>query len=162
MRLLKIFGCCLLFLAGFGLGGYAFVQTQARPVPLPGRDCASVLDCATDVDLMGLLVSSGLHMAPGFMPKLVARSQHCVGIVSPRPEAPIDLVFFPLKDIRNILEVAPGDEPALMDCFALMHQVAQRRGLKDWQVLSNGPGQQTIAYLHFHLFAWGEAKGVAP
>jgi hypothetical protein len=154
MRILKILGCFLLFLAGFGLGGYAFVDTRARPLPLPGRDCNSVLDCATDVDLMGLMVSSGLHLAPGFMPHLVGRNQHCVGIVSPRPEAPIDLVFFPLKDIRNILEVAPGDEAVLMDCFALMRQVAQERHLKDWQVLSNGPGQQTIGYLHFHLFGY--------
>jgi diadenosine tetraphosphate (Ap4A) HIT family hydrolase len=150
MRVLKILGCLFLFLAGFAAGAYSFVRTEARPLPGPS-ECRSVLDCLTDVQVLGLLTSAGLHLAPGLMPDIVGRSRHCVGIVSPRPEAHIDLVFFPTTDIGNLLEARPGDEAALMDCFALMRQVAEQRHLIDWQVTSNGPGQQTIAYLHFHL-----------
>jgi len=122
MRILKILGCLFLFLAGFAAGGYSFVRTQARPLPSPAQ-CRSVLDCVTDVQVMGLVISAGLHLAPGLMPDIVGRSRHCVGIVSPRPEARIDLVFFPTSDIGNLLEAGPGDEAALMDCFALMRQV---------------------------------------
>ena len=150
MRVLKILGCILLFAAGFTCGALSFVQTQARPLPAL-HQCDSTEECLTDPEVLGLITSAGLHLAPGLMPDIVARSKECVGIRSPKPEAHIDLVFFPTRDLRNLLDLAPGDEPYVMGCIALMRKVADERGMHDWRVFSNGPGKQEIAYLHFHL-----------
>ncbi len=150
MRALKIFGCLLLFGVGFACGAVSFVQTQARPL-LSARDCFSTEDCMANPELLALLASAGLHLAPGAMPDMVARSPQCIGIRNPRPEARLDLVFFPTRDMRNLLDVTPDDEPYLMGCLALMRKVAEERHLRNWRIFSNGPGMQEIAYLHLHL-----------
>lgn len=150
MRVLKILGCLLLFGAGFACGAMSFVRTQARPL-VGLRACFSTEDCMANPELLALLASVGLRLAPGAMPDIVARSPQCVGIRNPRPEARIDLVFFPTRDMRNLLDVAADDEPYLMGCLALMRKVAEERQLKSWRIFSNGPGMQEIAYLHLHL-----------
>jgi hypothetical protein len=140
----------LVFVAGFACGGFSFVDTQARPLP-PLNVCQ--VHCLANPQLLGLLTSAGLHLAPGLMPDLVAKSDDCVAMSSPQPEANVDLVFFPLHDARNLLEAGPEDMPYLLGCFSLMRRVAAERHLIGWRVLSNGPEQQRIAYLHFHLLA---------
>lgn len=150
MKIAKTALFALIFLTGFICGAATFVRTQARPLP-PVSECREDGNCLTDPQLLGLLTSVGLHLAPGLMPDVVGRSRHCVGISSPRPEAKVDLVFFPTRDMRNLLDLTPADAPQLMDCFALMRRVADERGLDNWKIVTNGPGQQTIAYLHFHL-----------
>jgi hypothetical protein len=150
MRVPRLAAALLLFLAGFACGAAVFVRIQARPLP-PLAECGRDGECLTDPQLLGLLASVGLRLAPGLMPDVVGRSPHCVGINSPQPDARVDLVFFPTSDIRNLLDVTAGDAPQLMDCFALMRKVAEERNLGDWQVVTNGPGRQKVAYLHFHL-----------
>ena len=150
MRVLKILGCLLLFGAGFACGAISFVRTQARPLPAL-HQCRSVEGCLTDPQVLGLLVSAGLRLAPGLMPDIVARSPECVGISSPKPEARIDLVFFPTRDMRNLLDVTPDDERYLMGCIALMRKVVDEQHMSYWQIFSNGPTEQEIDYLHFHL-----------
>ena len=150
MRVLKILGCLLLVGIGFAGGAASFVRTQARPLPVVHR-CESVEDCLTDAEVLGLITSVGLHLAPGLMPDIVARSQQCVAIRSPRPQASVDLVFFPTRDMRDLLDVTPGDEKYLLGCIALMRQVVDERGIRGWRIVSNGPDRQEIGYLHFHL-----------
>ena len=150
MKPTTLLAICLIFAAGFGCGAATFIRTQARPLP-PVRECRSPEECLTDKQVLGLVASAGLHLAPGLLPHIVAQSRVCVGIDSPRKDAPVDLVFFPRRDVRNVLDIDPEDEPYVMGCFALMRQVADQRGLRDWRVMTNGPGQQDIAYLHFHL-----------
>jgi len=153
MRILSLFTILLVFLAGFACGGAAFIDTRPRPLPAPGQ-CIPNDDCLTDPQVLGLLASAGLHLAPGLMPRIVGRSPHCVGISSPHPEAPVDLVFFPTRDLRDLLDATPADAPMLMECLALMRQVAGERGLDNWKIMTNGPGMQTVAYLHFHLMRY--------
>src|SRR5882757_11405529 len=104
MRVLKILGCLLLLGIGFVGGAASFVQTQARPLPVV-RQCVSIEVCLTDPEVLGLLTSVGLHLAPGLTPAIVARSPECVGIRSPKPEARVDLVFFPTRDLRDLLDM---------------------------------------------------------
>ena len=75
------------------------------------------------------------------------------GIRSPRPEARVDLVFFPLRDMRDLLDLSVADQPALADCLALMRRVATEQKLGTWKIVSNGPGYQEVSYLHFHLMS---------
>lgn len=150
MSVLKILGCLLLLGIGFVGGAVSFVNTQARPLPEIHK-CAPTDECLTDPEVLGLVTSVWLHLAPGFTPGIIARSKECVGIRSPKPEAYADLVFFPTRDIRNLLDLAPGDEKYIQGCIALMRQVVDQRGMRNWKIVSNGPGKQEIAYLHFHL-----------
>ena len=150
MRVLKILGCLFLFGAGFICGAASFVRTQARPLPVI-QHCESTEDCLTNPEVLGLITSAGLHLAPGAMPDVVARSPECVGIRSPKPEGHIDLVFFPTRDVRNLLEITPDDEKYVVGCIALMRQVVAERSISDWRIVTNGPGVQEIDYLHFHL-----------
>jgi hypothetical protein len=148
----RIAALLLVFVAGFACGGYAFVDTQARS--LPGvHQCLGRERCLTDPQVLGLLGSVGLHAAPGWMPGTVEQSPECVGIDSPWPEARIDYVFIPRHDVRNILELGVEDQGEVMACFALMRKLVQERGIAKWRVVTNGPGYQTVDYLHFHLLA---------
>ena len=150
MRSITAIVCIFLFLAGFACGAWSFVGTQSRPLP-PLRRCTAADQCLSDPQVLGLLTSAGLHLAPGLMPDIVARNPECVGIRSPRPEARIDLVFFPVRDIKDLLDLAPGDQRYLLGCLALMREVVQQQGLHNWRVYTNGAGVQEIAYLHLHL-----------
>ena len=152
MKITRLAAAVLVFLAGFGSGAAVFAHIQARPLPALS-ECGRDGGCMTDPQLLGLLTAIGLRLAPGLMPDVVARSPRCVGISSPQPEARIDLVFFPTRDMRNLLDLTPADAPQLMDCLALMRKVVEERHIAGWQILSNGPGRQYVAYMHFHLMA---------
>src|ERR1700741_1094799 len=119
----RLAAAVLVFLAGFACGAALFVRIRAPPLP-PLTECGSDGQCLSDPQLLGLLAAVGLRLAPGLMPDVVARSPRCVGINSPKPEARIDLVFFPTRDMRSLLDLTPADAPQLMDCFALMRKVA--------------------------------------
>ena len=150
MSVLKILGCLLLLGIGFAGGAISFVNTRARPLP-DIHKCAPTDDCLTDPEVLGLMTSVWLHLAPGWTPDIVARSKECVAIRSPKPEGHVDFVFFPTRDILNLLEMAPGDEKYALGCIALMRQIVDDRAMRNWRIVSNGPGKQEIAYLHFHL-----------
>ncbi|MDE0856866.1 MAG: hypothetical protein OSA97_20820 [Nevskia sp.] len=150
MRVFRVLLYVLFFAGGFGCGAASFVRTQARPLPAL-HQCESLDGCAADPEVLGLITSVGLHLAPGLAPEIVARSRECVGIRNPKPADRDDLVFFPTRDMRNLLDVAPGDEPYLLGCLALMRTVVEQRHMASWRIVSNGPGIQEINYLHFHL-----------
>jgi hypothetical protein len=152
MKFPRLAAALLVFVAGFACGAAVFVRIQARPLP-PLAECGRDGACMTDPQILGLLAAVGLRLAPGLMPDVVARSPHCVGINSPKPDARVDLVFFPTRDMRSLLDLTPADAPQLMECFALMRQVADERHITNWKVATNGPGRQEITYLHFHLLA---------
>jgi diadenosine tetraphosphate (Ap4A) HIT family hydrolase len=63
-------------------------------------------------------------------------------------------VFFPKRDIRDIADLTPDDTPYVMDCFAIIRSIVNDESLSDYRVYTNGPGEQDISYLHFHLVAW--------
>jgi diadenosine tetraphosphate (Ap4A) HIT family hydrolase len=37
--------------------------------------------------------------------------------------------------------------------FAVMGEIIREKNLTDYQIMTNGPGYQTVSYLHFHLVA---------
>jgi hypothetical protein len=37
--------------------------------------------------------------------------------------------------------------------FAVMGEIIREKNLTDYQIVTNGPGYQTVSYLHFHLVA---------
>ena len=72
----------------------------------------------------------------------------------PNPESPLHYLIIPKKDIKNIGEIAEEDEQYIMDALAVIRKIANDQSLQDYQVITNGPGQQQVTYLHFHFMAF--------
>lgn len=138
----------LIFALGIGVGGYLFANTQPRSL-LALNQCEG--NCYKKRELAGLIASAGIQRMPGFIPRVVAESDKCVAIVHPKPESKYHYVMFPKRDVKNIGELTSEDEPFVMGCFALIPELVTRSGTRDYRILSNGPGYQDIAYLHFHF-----------
>ena len=148
----------LLFIVGFVLGGYVFIDARPHALIKP-EVCLG--NCGPMPPILGLLMQLGVKLAPKFIPFVVAESKLCIAIDSPTPEAQVDVLFFPRRGIRHSLDLREGDAEYIVDCYALMHRVALQRGIKGWLVFSNGPGLQQVSYLHFHLLGQTE-NGLPP
>ncbi len=136
------------FLAGLSIGARAFMNTQPRAW-LNFTSCAN--RCYRPNDIAGLLASAGIVNTPGWVPSVVRESDKCLAVPYPRRGRHLHLVFFPKRDIRDITDLTAGDEPYVMDCFALIRAIVREQNLSDYRVYTNGPGEQDITYLHFHL-----------
>jgi hypothetical protein len=138
----------LILATGIGVGGWLFADSQPRSL-------LNVVKCDTTClrlsDVAGLAASIGIQKFPEAIPLLVAQSDTCVAIRHPYSPHVHHYVFFPRRDIRNIGTLAQGDERYVMGCMALMGRVIQDRHLDSYRMYSNGPLQQDITYLHFHL-----------
>ncbi|MEP7154240.1 MAG: HIT domain-containing protein [Betaproteobacteria bacterium] len=145
---MKWLGGAVIFGVGILVGGYLFAGSQPRSF-LALRDCGK--SCLQKKDLAGLLTSVGIRRADGVLPIVVKESDRCLAIRHPRPVAKIHYVFFPKKDIKNIADIAEGDQPFVFDCFSLIRSMVTENKLRDYRVFTNGPGAQDITYLHFHL-----------
>jgi Scavenger mRNA decapping enzyme C-term binding len=139
------------FLIGLSIGARAFMNTQPRAW-LNISSCAD--RCYRANDVAGLFTAAGIVNAPGFVPRVVRESDKCLAVPYPRGGRHLHLVFFPKRDIRDIADVTAEDEPYLMDCFAIMRAIINEQNLSDYRVYTNGPGEQDISYLHFHLVVW--------
>ncbi len=141
----------LTFLIGLSIGARAFMNTQPRA----WLNLASCADrCYRASDIAGLLVSAGIVNAPGWVPRVVRESDKCLAIPYPKAGHHLHLVFFPKRDIRDIADLTADDQPYVMDCFAVIRAVVNEQGLSDYRVYTNGPREQEISLLHFHLVAW--------
>ena len=136
------------FFAGLVIGGLAFVNSQPRSF-LAVSDCSST--CYRPSDLLGLLASAGIQVAPNWLPGIVRQSDQCVAITHPFPESRFHFVIFPKKDIKDIADVSVEDQAVLMDCIAMIRALVSTYGLSQYKVVTNGPRLQHVRYLHFHL-----------
>lgn len=145
----------LFFLSvGVIIGGYLFSQSQPRSV-LAINQCK---DCLSAKDLAGLLASAGIQKLPGLIPSVVFETDKTIAIKSPLPEAEIDYVIFPKKDIKNIGEIAKEDAPYLIDAYLVARHIIEKENLVHYAIFTNGPGCQKITYLHFHLIVNNHAS----
>ncbi len=134
---------------GILVGGYLFAQSQPRSFLSFDRGGVRL----SKKELAGLLASAGIQQLPGFIPAVVFETDKTVVIRSPLPEARLDYVFFPKKDIKNIGEITKSDSDYLLDAFLAARHIIEEKKLSDYRFYTNGPGFQKIAYLHFHLLA---------
>jgi hypothetical protein len=141
----------LTFLAGLSIGARAFMNTQPRAW-LNVTSCAD--RCYRASDVAGLLAAAGIVNAPGWVPAVVRESDKCLAVRYPRSSHNLHLVFFPKRDIRDIADLTADDQPYVMECFAIIRAIVSEQNLTDYRVYTNGPRDQDISYLHFHLLAW--------
>jgi diadenosine tetraphosphate (Ap4A) HIT family hydrolase len=140
----------LVFVLGFACGGFVFHDVQPRT-------WLSVKDAkvhASYSELLGYLGSTIMHRAPRVIPDVVMETDRSIAMVYPVPGFSKDhYVIVPKRDIRDVSQLAKGDEASLVDAFAVIGKLAREKGLKHYKVVTNSPAEQDVRYLHFHLVA---------
>lgn len=149
IRLAIVLG--LTFVTGLTIGARAFMNTQPRAW-LNLAACGN--RCYRPSDIAGLFASAGIINATGLVPRVVRESDKCIAVPYPREARHLHLVLFPKRDIRDIADLTAEDAPYVMDCFAIIRAIVKEQGLSDYRVYTNGPKEQDITYLHFHLIVW--------
>ena len=150
MRLKMVVSAGVLFLAGLACGAYFFSKSLPRAF-LATASCGD--HCYSASEIAGLIASAAVLRAPFLVPGVVLESDTCLSIRYPKPKARIHYVLFPKRDVKNIATLTPEDIPYVVGCFAMVRELVLRDNLKTYEVHTNGPGKQEIAYLHFHLTA---------
>lgn len=145
-----LLGGLLLFLVGLLCGAWLFADTRPRSLlDLP----ACRHECWKGRELAGLIGSVVIQRAPGLVPLVEVESARCVGLRHWRPEGSHHWVYFPKRDLRNVMELGEGDWPFVAECLALARQQLELAGIDHYRLLTNGPGLQHLSYLHFHVIA---------
>jgi histidine triad (HIT) family protein len=135
---------------GVVIGGYLFSDTQPRSF-LALHKCRDT--CLQPKELIGLLASVGIQKFPALVPSVIAETERTIVVKHPAPEARVHYLIFPKRDIKNIADVSESDGEYVVDAFRVVREVVKERGLVRYRVVTNGPGYQGVAYLHFHLIA---------
>lgn len=147
---MALYGAAL-FALGIVAGGYLFADAQPRSF-LAVADCRDT--CYRPNELAGLLASAGIRRAGAALPLVAKETDRCIAIRHPFADGENHYVIFPKKDIRDIADVTPDDQPYVLDCLGVIRSLVQARGLRNYRVYTNGPDQQDVNYLHFHLVLW--------
>jgi hypothetical protein len=139
----------LCLVIGLVSGGVLFSQSQPRSV-LAIHHCQQCLDVN---ELAGLLASVGIQKFPGLLPSVVFETDYTIVMQVRSAKQGVHYVIIPKKDIKNIGEISAEDAPYLLDIFAVIQHLIKDKALSSYRVITNGPGFQDVAYLHFHLVA---------
>jgi len=145
IAILVLFSICM----GILIGGYLFSRSQPRSFLALDR-CQK---CLTHEDLLGLIASVGIQRFPGLMPFVVFETDKTIALKRPFPSEGTHYVIIPKKDIKNIGEISEADAQYLSDAFFVGRWIIERENLSKYRLYTNGPGNQDVTYLHFHLVA---------
>jgi len=137
--------------AGIVIGGYLFADTQPRSF-LAFHKCEGT--CLDVNELIGLAASAGIQKL-AFMaaPVVIRETEKTVVIRHPFPVAELHYVVIPKKDIQDAADITDADKEYLFDAYAAMRDIIRKENLFAYKIITNGPGFQTVNYLHFHLIA---------
>jgi histidine triad (HIT) family protein len=143
--ILVVFAALLL---GVILGGYLFSNTRPRSL-LALNKCEG--KCLNTNELVGLLASVGVQRFSSLVPSVIKETDKTIVIEHPSPHARIHYIVVPKRDIKSIGELSDFDAEYLADVFKVISEIVREKNLVDYQVVTNGPGYQSVSYLHFHL-----------
>lgn len=138
---------------GIGLGAWWFHDVRPRQL-LVRQSGQPGLPHLSSQALLGLLASAGIQTAPGLVPLVAARDSQCIAVRLPGSGMLRHFVAFPRRDLLDIADLSrPADAAAAADCLKLLAQIIRDEGYRDYRIYTNGPDQQDVRYLHFHLVA---------
>jgi histidine triad (HIT) family protein len=151
MNKFKFIAAILCSVAGGFLFGAASIHRpiQNAPVELPPARSPW-----NPKDVMGLIGSVGIRALAGRLetvPLVVLETDRTFALTVSTAKTKFHYVLVPKKDIRDISEISTEDEPYLTDLFLTARKLVEKEGLHDYRICTNGPGRQTVGYLHFHL-----------
>jgi len=85
----------------------------------------------------------------------VAETENVLAFHHTRPAYPTHIVVIPKRHVASLVEIAPGDEPLLLELLAVVRQVAA--GVLAEQgacrVVTNLGRYQEAKHLHWHIYA---------
>ncbi len=141
------------FALGMLIGGLIMRDVQPRSLlgVDKGRNPASL------AELAGLVGSSVVQHTPNLLPVVMTTARSVV-VRYPFAKQRVHYVVIPRRDIYDPGTLAHGDEAYLLDAFATMAELARREHLVRYKIIANGPREQSVRYLHFHLVSI-ERKG---
>ncbi|HYC79434.1 MAG TPA: HIT domain-containing protein [Candidatus Binatia bacterium] len=142
----KFFTIIIVFTVGLIAGGYVVTHIQPRNF-IQISECTD--NCFKSNELLGLLGSVGIKLDK--IPDVILETDKTLVVNYPNPTTPIHYVIIPKKDIKSIEDVSDEDEEYIMDAIAVNRELVKREGLVQYRFMTNGPGYQEVAYLHFHL-----------
>lgn len=140
----------IVFVAGIITGGYLFRDVQPRSF-LAVNDCKET--CLRPNELLGLIGSVGIKIPSGLNPFIIKETDKVLVIESPIRQAPLHYVIIPKKDIKDAGDISDSDKEYLADAYAVIGQIIREKNLSRYKIYTNGPGYQTVNYLHFHLLS---------
>lgn len=146
----KILINILLLIIGVIIGGYLFKNVQPRSF-LAVNKCQD--NCYKLNDLAGLAASAGIQKVDDLIPFITYETDKTLVIRHPLPEWQTHLVIIPKKDIKDASDFTNDDKEYLNDAYAVIGKLIKDNNLKNYKVITNGPGLQQVTYLHFHLLA---------
>ena len=132
---------------GIVIGGYLFARTQPRSI-LALKECDH---CLSPEDLAGLLASVGMQVAPGALPFVVYETDKTIAIREPLPRGHLHYVIIPKRDMKNIADISLADSAYLMDALLVSRHLIEKDKMHRYRLYTNGPGLQSVTYLHWHL-----------
>ncbi len=145
----KYIGTALVaLLGGMLIGGYLFSDTKPRSI-LRAPPCQEL--CFNQEEILGLLSSIGVQRLSGIIPFVQKETDKTIAIRHPFPQADIHYVIVPKKDIRAVEDISEEDAAYVVDAYAVMAELIEEQNLRNYKIVVNGPGFQTVGYLHFHL-----------
>lgn len=133
---------------GILIGAYLFSDTQPRSF-LNITECKA--NCLSRQEALGLLGSVGVQKFSEAFPLVVKETDSTLAIQHPFARADIHYVIIPKKDIKFVEDITEEDAAYIKDAYAVMAALITEQNLKDYKVITNGPGFQTVEYLHFQL-----------
>jgi histidine triad (HIT) family protein len=146
-RTMVVVGGLAGFVIGLTFGGYLFSDTRPRSFFALNR-CEH---CLNPNEVLGLIASVGIQRTPGLMPAVVLETDKTIVIRHPVPAAPKHFVIIPKKDIMNIGALGKEDTASLEDMMTVVQKLVADHQITHYRLWTNGPDEQTVAYLHFHL-----------
>lgn len=138
------------FTIGFLLGAAAI----HRPIPGAPVELPPPRKPWIPKDITGLIGSAGIRMLAGnleMIPTVILETDTTFALSVSSSKTRPHFVIVPKKDIADTSTITAGDSPYLMDIFLTARQIIEKEGLHDYRIYTNGPGLQTVGYLHFHL-----------
>ena len=133
---------------GFVLGAYSFSKTRPRTF-VAVSNCAG--RCLRPDELVGLISSVGIQRFSGLIPGKVKETDKTIVLEQPASAPYVHYIVIPKQDIKNIGDLSDSDREYLVDAFNVMSDLVRENKLREYQITSNGPGFQTVTYLHFHV-----------
>lgn len=151
MKKLKLIIVVVLFFAVGVLLGAAAIH---RPITNTQLELPPARKPWNPKDIMGIIGSLGIRTFAGHLEKLpfvVLETDKIFALKIPTDKRMVHYVLVPKKDILDIGRISADDEPYLMDIFLTARELVEKKGLYKYRFYTNGPGFQTVGYLHFHL-----------
>ena len=138
----------LVFALGVATGGMLFHDVQPRR-PFTSENGLHFWDTP---QLTGLVGAVMIKNAPGLIPGYLFQTDRSVAMMYPiGPDRKRHFVVIPKRDIYDAGTLAAGDEPYLVDAFAVLGRLVREKKLVHYKIITNGSGEQLVSYLHFHL-----------